>query len=248
LIVKRSRSELDKLARAGRIVAEVLDLMDRSIKPGVTTEELDMLADGHIRDRDGIPTFLGYQGFPSSICASINDVVVHGIPNGTRLQEGDMIGIDVGVTLDGYVADAARTFAVGEVKDEVKRLITVTQKSLGAGIEMCRVGKHLSDISHAVQTTVEAAGFSVVVQFVGHGIGRNMHEEPQIPNFGPPGRGPKLEAGMVFAIEPMVNAGTHEVEVMEDGWTVRTKDRRRSAHFEHTVAITKEGPEILTLA
>ncbi|MHB8781093.1 MAG: type I methionyl aminopeptidase [Candidatus Geothermincolia bacterium] len=247
MIIKRSRDELAKMARAGRVVAEVLDLMESMIAPGTTTEELDDAAEALIRERKGIPTFLGYQGFPKSICASANDVVVHGIPDATRLQAGDIIGVDVGVTLEGYVADAARTYAVGRIGDEARRLMTVTSRSLTAGIEMCRPGRHLSDIGHAVQTVVEAAGFSVVVQFVGHGIGRNMHEEPQIPNFGPAGRGPRLEEGMVFAIEPMVNAGLSEVVVMEDGWTVRTADGRRSAHFEHTVAVTAGGPEILTL-
>lgn len=236
------------MAAAGRIVAEVLDRLGSMIAPGVSTWELDEAAEALIRERGGIPTFLGYQGFPSSICASVNDVVVHGIPDtATLLEAGDIIGVDVGVTLEGYVADAARTYAVGQIGDEARRLMTVTAKSLTAGIEMCRPGRHLSDIGHAVQTVVEGAGFSVVVQFVGHGIGRNMHEEPQIPNFGPAGRGPRLEEGMVFAIEPMVNAGEAEVKVMEDGWTVRTADGRRSAHFEHTVAVTAAGPEILTL-
>ena len=217
MIILKSPEEMAKIARAGKVVAEILELMLEEVKPGARTSHLDLVAEEHIRSRKGIPTFLGYNGFPKSICASINDVVVHGIPDSTQLQEGDIIGIDVGVTMDGYVADAARTYTVGNVNEQARRLMQVTEKSLTAGIEMCRTGKHLTDISHAVQTVVEDAGFSVVVQFVGHGIGKQMHEEPQIPNFGPPGRGPKLEEGMVFAIEPMVNAGTYEVEVMEDG-------------------------------
>jgi len=247
LIILKSPEEIAKIARAGKVVAEILELMLEEVKPGARTSHLDLVAEEHIRSRKGIPTFLGYNGFPKSICTSINDVVVHGIPDSTQLQEGDIIGIDVGVTMDGYVADAARTYTVGKVNEQARRLMQVTEKSLTAGIEMCRTGKHLTDISHAVQTVVEDAGFSVVVQFVGHGIGKQMHEEPQIPNFGPPGRGPKLTDGMVFAIEPMVNAGTYEVEVMEDGWTVRTRDRKLSAHWEHTVALTPEGARILTL-
>ncbi len=247
MIVLKSPDEIAKIARAGKVVAEILELMQEEVRPGMRTSHLDLVAEEHIRSRGGVPAFLGYNGFPKSICTSINDVVVHGIPDNTVLVEGDIIGIDVGVIMEGYVADAARTYAVGKVGDQARRLMQVTEKSLTAGIEMVREGKHLTDISHAIQTVVEDAGFSVVVQFVGHGIGASMHEEPQIPNFGPPGRGPKLEQGMVFAIEPMVNAGTYEVEVMEDGWTVRTKDRKLSAHFEHTVALTAEGARILTL-
>ncbi len=247
MIVLKSADEIAKIARGGRVVAEILELMLEEIRPGVRTRHLDLVAEEHIRSRGGSPAFLGYNGFPKSICTSINDVVVHGIPDETTVKEGDIIGIDVGVVMDGYVADAARTYAVGKVNEQAKRLMQVTETSLAAGIEMCVKGKHLTDISHAIQTVVEDAEFSVVVQFVGHGIGKQMHEEPQIPNFGPPGRGPKLEDGMVFAIEPMVNAGTYEVEVMEDGWTVRTKDRKLSAHWEHTVALTPEGPRILTL-
>ncbi len=247
MIVLKSADEIAKMAKGGRVVAEILELMLEEIRPGVRTRHLDLVAEEHIRSRGGIPAFLGYNGFPKSICTSINDVVVHGIPDETAVKEGDIIGIDVGVVMDGYVADAARTYAVGKVNEQAKRLMQVTENSLAAGVEMCVKGKHLTDISHAIQTVVEDAGFSIVVQFVGHGIGKQMHEEPQIPNFGPPGRGPKLEEGMVFAIEPMVNAGTYEVEVMEDGWTVRTKDRKLSAHWEHTVALTSEGPRILTL-
>lgn len=235
------------MREAGRIVAGVLDMLAGHIKPGVATETLNRLADEYIRERGGIPSFLGYRGFPASICTSINDVVVHGIPGRERLKEGDIIGVDVGVILDGYQADAARTYAVGEVSAVALRLMEVTEDSLHAGIAACRAGNRLGDVSNTIQRVVEAGGFSVVVQFVGHGIGREMHEEPQIPNFGPPGRGPLLQPGMTFALEPMVNEGTYEVRVEDDGWTVRTVDGKLSAHFEHTVAVTEGDPVILTL-
>lgn len=237
------------MREAGRVVAGVLDLMEESIAPGVSTGRLDRLADEYIRARGGVPSFLGYQGFPRSICTSVNEVVVHGIPDERGLADGDIIGVDVGVIFMGYHADAARTYAVGAgVGREALRLMEVTRRSLERGIDQCRPGNYLGDISHAIQTEVERAGFSVVVQFVGHGIGQKMHEEPQIPNYGPPRRGPRLAAGMVFALEPMVNQGGYEVEVMEDGWTVKTRDRKLSAHFEHTVAVTEEGPLVLTAA
>jgi methionyl aminopeptidase len=214
----------------------------------VKTETLNELAEEFIREREGVPSFLGYRGFPASICTSINDVVVHGIPDRTRLREGDIIGVDVGVILEGYQGDAARTYAVGEISDVAGHLMAATRDSLQAGIDACRPGRRLGDVSNAIQTAVEKEGFSVVVQFVGHGIGREMHEEPQIPNFGPAGRGPQLEEGMTFALEPMVNEGTYEVEVDSgDGWTVRTADGMLSAHFEHTVAVTSDGPYVLTL-
>lgn len=247
MIIRKSREEIAKMREAGRIVAGVLDMLGEHIKPGVATETLNRLADEYIRKRKAIPSFLGYRGFPASICTSINDVVVHGIPGGERLREGDIIGVDVGVILDGYQADAARTYAVGEVSERAARLMQVTRDSLQAGIDACRPGKRLGDVSNSIQRVVEAGGFSVVVQFVGHGIGREMHEEPQIPNFGPPGRGPLLQPGMTFALEPMVNEGTYEVRVDDDGWTVRTVDGKLSAHFEHTVAVTETGPVILTL-
>ena len=248
MIIRKSREEIEKMREAGRIVAGILEMLEKKIKPGVRTETLDSLAEEYIRERKGIPSFLGYRGFPASICTSINDVVVHGIPDKTRLKEGDIIGVDVGVILDGYQGDAARTYAVGKVSDAARRLMDTTRESLYAGIDACRPGKRLGDVSNAIQRTAEGGGFSVVVQFVGHGIGKEMHEEPQIPNFGPPGRGPLLEMGMTFALEPMVNEGAHEVEVDgEDGWTVHTVDGMLSAHFEHTVAITEGGPDILTL-
>lgn len=247
MIIRKSREEIARMREAGRIVAEVLDMLEKHVRPGTRTETLNRLADDYIRSRGGVPSFLGYRGFPASICTSVNDVVVHGIPGKERLREGDIIGIDVGVILDGYQADAARTYAVGEVSETAKRLMEVTRASLEAGIAACRAGKRLGDVSNSIQRVVESGGFSVVVQFVGHGIGREMHEEPQIPNFGPPGRGPLLLPGMTFALEPMVNEGTYEVRVEDDGWTVRTVDGRLSAHFEHTVAVTEGDPEVLTL-
>lgn len=248
MIIRKSREEIAKMREAGRVVAGVLDMLEKHVKPGTRTDTLNELADVYIRERGGTPSFLGYRGFPASICTSVNDVVVHGIPGRERLREGDIVGVDVGVILDGYHADAARTYAVGEISEVTRRLMRVTEEALEAGIRACRRGNRLGDVSNSIQRTVEAGGFSVVVQFVGHGIGKEMHEEPQIPNFGPAGRGPSLEAGMTFALEPMVNEGSYEVEVdEEDGWTVRTVDGTLSAHFEHTVAVTEEGPVILTL-
>jgi methionyl aminopeptidase len=247
MIIRKSREEIEKMREAGRIVAGVLEMLGEHIQPGAKTETLNDLAEEYIREKKGVPSFLGYRGFPASICASINDVVVHGIPDKTRLKEGDIIGIDVGVILDGYQADAASTYPVGEVSSTALRLMEVTREALGAGIDSCRPGKRLGDVSNSIQRVAEGGGFSVVVQFVGHGIGKDMHEEPQIPNFGPPGRGPLLEEGMTFALEPMVNEGGYEVEVDEDGWTVRTIDGMLSAHFEHTVAVTSDRPYILTV-
>ncbi len=248
MIIRKSQEEIVKMRDAGRIVAGVFEMLEKHIKPGAKTESLNRLADDYIRERNGIPSFLGYRGFPASICTSVNDVVVHGIPDETRLKEGDIIGVDVGVILNGYQGDAARTYSVGNISKAALKLMDATRESLYAGIDACRQGNRLGDISNAIQRTAEGKGFSVVVQFVGHGIGKEMHEEPQIPNFGPPGRGPLVETGMTFALEPMVNEGTYEVEVdEEDAWTVRTKDGKLSAHFEHSVAITDEGPYILTL-
>lgn len=234
------------IAAAGSVLAGCLELLERSVRPGIATKELDRLAETYIREHGGVPTFLGYRGFPKSICASPNDMVVHGIPGDHKVNEGDVLSLDVGVTLDGFVADSALTLAMGEVSDEALRLMVTTKASLEAAIEQCRVGNRLGDISHAVQQTVEAEGFSVVRSLVGHGVGRQMHEEPQIPNFGEPGRGPRLEAGMVFAIEPMVNVGGHDVYVSDDRWSIFTTDGSLSAHFEHTVAITETGPKVLT--
>lgn len=235
------------MAQAGAIVRGCLDLIGQEIRPGITTKELDRLAEEYIRSRGGVPTFKGYRGFPGSICASPNDMVVHGIPGRVRLREGDIIGIDVGVTLSGYIADAAMTFPVGEISEEAQRLIRVTEEALMLGIAQCRAGNRVGDISHAVQSHAEAHGYSVVRSMVGHGVGRHMHEDPQVPNFGSPGQGPELREGMVLAIEPMVNAGGYEVEIGDDHWAVYTKDGSLSAHFEHTVAVTSKGPRILTL-
>lgn len=246
MIVKKSAGELARMREAGRLTSRVLAAVGAAVRPGVTTAELDDLAAGLIRDAGARAAFLGYRGYPATLCASPNDTVVHGIPGPRKLVEGDILSVDVGVIVDELFGDAAATFAVGEVDEGSRRLMEATRAALSAGIERCRSGNHLSDISHAVQQVAESAGFSVVREFVGHGIGREMHEDPQIPNFGAAGRGPVLEAGMVFALEPMVNAGTYEVEVQADGWTVLTSDGKRSAHFEHTVAVTADGPEILT--
>jgi methionyl aminopeptidase len=236
------------MARAGAVVRGCLDLLGREIEPGITTKELDRLAEKYIRGKGGIPTFKGYRGFPGSICASPNDMVVHGIPGKVRLSEGDIVGVDVGVTMDGYIADAASTFPVGEISEEARELLRATEESLMLGIAQCCVGNRVGDISHAVQSHVESRGFAVVESMVGHGVGRAMHEDPQVPNFGPPGQGPELREGMVLAIEPMVNVGGFEVEMGDDSWAIYTKDRSLSAHFEHTVAVTKQGPRILTAA
>jgi len=236
------------MARAGVVVRQCLGLLGAEAKPGVTTGELDRLAEEFIRSKGGEPTFKGYRGFPASICTSPNDMVVHGIPGRLRLREGDILGIDVGVTMDGYIADAAATYPIGDVSEEAGELLRVTEESLWKGIAQCQIGNRVGDISHAVQTHAETHGFSVVQSMVGHGVGRDMHEDPQVPNFGPAGQGPELREGMVLALEPMVNAGGFEIEVGEDSWAVHTKDGSLSAHFEHTVAITKDGPRPLTAA
>jgi len=232
---------------AGRVAARALRLVGESVRPGVTTERLDRIAEEAIRAAGATPAFKGYHGFPATICASPNDVVVHGIPGSAPLKEGDILSVDVGAIVDGYYGDCAATFAVGTVSAEASALMDTTRLALEAGIERCRVGMRLYDISAAVQRVAEAAGFSVVREYVGHGIGRLMHEEPQIPNAGQAGTGPTLAEGMVFAIEPMVNAGTAAVRALDDGWTVVTQDGALSAHFEHTVAITADGPEIMTV-
>lgn len=248
MIIRKAPAEIDRMARAGVVVADTLALIGERARPGVTTEELDELADNFIRSRGGVPTFKGYRGYPASICASPNDMVVHGIPGPYALREGDLLSIDVGVTLDGFVADSAYTFPIGEISPEAERLLEGCQAALAAGIDQCRVGNRLSDISHAIQRVTEEHGYSVVRSLVGHGVGRSMHEEPQIPNFGEPGRGPLLSEGMTFAIEPMINAGGAEVVLHDDEWSISTADDSLSAHFEHTVAITDEGPRILTAA
>jgi methionyl aminopeptidase len=247
VIIRKSPAELERMARAGRVVAETHALVGDALRPGVTTGELDELAEAYIRSQGGVPTFLGYRGFPASLCLSPNDMVVHGIPGPYRLEEGDILSVDVGVTLDGFVADAAYTHAVGEVSDEATRLLEVGQEALAAAIAQARPGNRLSDISHAVQATTEAAGYSVIRSLVGHGVGRSMHEDPQIPNYGAPGHGPLLQPGMTLAIEPMINAGGPDVVLHDDEWSISTTDGSLSCHFEHTVAITESGPRILTV-
>lgn len=247
MVYTRSREEIEKIRAAAQIVAMTLREVGRAVRPGVTTAELDQLAESFIRDHGGRPAFKGYRGFPASICPSVNEEVVHGLPGPRELREGDLVGVDVGVELQGFYGDAALTFPVGTVSDEAVKLLQVTRESLMQGIAQARAGNRVGDISHAVQSYVERNGFSVVKALVGHGIGREMHEEPAVPNFGPPGRGPRLMAGLVLAIEPMVNVGGHEVVTRSDGWTVATKDGSLSAHFEHTVAVGADGPEILSV-
>lgn len=246
MIILKSQRELNYLRDAGRIVAEALNEVRKAVKPDVTTLEIDRIAEQYIKSKGAIPTFKGYNGFPGNICASVTEEVVHGIPGLKRLKNGDNISIDLGATINGYVGDAAITVPVGEVDEEMKKLIEVTEASLYKGIEKAIAGNRLSDISHEVQTYAESHGYGVVRDYVGHGIGRNMHEDPQIPNYGLPGRGPRLKSGMTLAIEPMINAGTYEVKTLSNNWTVVTVDGKPSAHFEHTIAITPDGPEILT--
>ncbi|HIE64849.1 MAG: type I methionyl aminopeptidase [Nitrospira sp.] len=246
MIILKSKEEVAKMASACQIVAESLEALKAYIEPGMTTKELDGFVEQRIRERGGIPAFKGYRDYPATLCISINEEVVHGIPSDRKIKEGDIVGMDLGAIYDGFYGDSAITVPVGEVGEKVERLIRVTRESLYAGIDQMKEGGRLSDISHAVQTHVEAAGYSVVRDFVGHGIGRSLHEEPQVPNFGPKGRGPRLREGMVLAIEPMVNMGESGVEVLEDRWTAVTADGSLSAHFEHTIAVTKEGPVILS--
>ncbi|MHB1414750.1 MAG: type I methionyl aminopeptidase [Chloroflexota bacterium] len=247
-IVIKSEEELGVMRDAGRVVATTLEALRREVKPGVSTGHLDALARSMAESQGATPSFLGYNGFPASLCASINDEVVHGIPSPQRtLREGDIISLDFGVIYRGLQGDAAITVAVGRVSETARKLIEVTERALYEGIERALAGNRLSDISAAIQRYAEGQGFAVVRQYVGHGIGRAMHEEPQIPNFGPPGRGPLLKPGMVLALEPMINVGTFETKVLDDNWTVVTTDGSLSAHFEHTVAVTAEGPQILTM-
>lgn len=247
MIIIKSENEIREMKEAGKGVAHVLEKMESVLRPGITTLELDQIAEEEIRKYNMIPAFKGYNGFPASICVSINEQVVHGIPSDRKVCEGDIVSIDVGTIYNGYYGDAAKTFSVGTVSDEAKKLIEVTEKCFFEGLKYCKSGFRLSDISHAIQTYVESHGYSVVKDFVGHGIGKNMHEDPQIPNYGRPGRGTRLSAGMVFAIEPMVNVGTDMVTVLLDNWTAVTQDSKLSAHYEHTVAITDGEPMILTM-
>jgi methionyl aminopeptidase len=247
MIIGKSRKELDKMRAAGRLVGQVREHLRAMVKPGITTLDLDRAAEQMIRDAGALPTFKGYNGFPFSICASVNEQIVHGFPSDYALKEGDIFSIDCGVTLEGFVGDTATTVPVGEIDEEKIKLIRVTEECLERAIQQCRPGNHLGDIGWAVQQHAEANGYSVVRDYVGHGIGRRMHEDPQIPNYGRPGLGPKIKAGYVFAVEPMVNQGTHFTKVLADGWTVVTVDGKPSAHAEHTIAITEDGPEVLTL-
>ena len=247
MIIRKSPNEIEKMASAGRIVAETIAHVGEHIEPGITTKELDRIGEQFIRSQGGVPTSKGYKGFPASLCISPNSMIVHGIPGAYRVEEGDLISIDVGVTLDGFVADSAYTFPVGEVSPEAERLLDAGQAALAAGIEQARVGNRVGDILYAVQQTTEEAGFAVVRSLVGHGVGRSYHEDPQIPNFGPPGRGAPLQPGMTIAIEPMITAGGYEVFLHDDGWSISTDDDSLAVHFEHTVAVTEEGPRILTL-
>jgi len=248
VIVRKSTAEIEKMARAGKLVAETIAHVGAELHPGVTTGELDRVAEAFIRDRGGIPTSQGYRGYPAAVCISPNDMVVHGIPGAHVVADGDLITIDVGVTLDGYIADSAFTFGVGAVDPEAERLLEVCQAALWAGMEEARPGKRVGDISAAIQHVVEAAGFSVVRSLVGHGVGKHYHEDPHVPNFGEPGRGPMLSEGMTIAIEPMITMGGPDVYLHDDDWSISTEDGSLAAHFEHTVAITAEGPRILTTA
>ena len=246
MIIRKSAQEIETMARAGELVAEAIALMGDHLRPGITTRELDDLAHEFIRDHGGVPTSLGYRGYPGATCISPNAMVVHGIPGEYVVVDGDVISVDVGITLDGLIADSAYTFGVGEITDEARRLLDVCQEARDAGIEQARIGNHVGDISYAVQTVVEGAGFSVVRALVGHGVGRSFHEDPQVPNFGQPGRGAELQQGMTIAIEPMITAGSADVYLHDDDWSISTQDGSLAAHFEHTVAILDDGPRVLT--
>jgi len=247
MIIGKSRKEIDKMRAAGQLVGSVLRELRRMAVPGVTTLEINDAADQMIRDGGAYPTFKGYNGFPYSICASVNEQVVHGFPSKYELKEGDIFSIDVGATLEGFVGDTATTVPIGNVAEDLLKLIHVAEESLQLAIDKCRAGNHLGDIGHVVQQHAESHGYSVVRDYVGHGIGRRMHEDPQIPNYGKPGKGPKIRTGYVFAVEPMINIGSHHTKTLNDGWTVVTLDGKPSAHVEHTIAVTEEGPEVLTL-
>ena len=246
MITFKSASELEAMRQSSRIVAAVLGELEPLIRPGIRTRDLDLYADKRTRELGGVPVLKGYRGYPASVCISVNEEVIHGIPSGRILQDGDIVSLDFGVLYEGFYSDSALTAPVGRVAAEAQRLIAAAERSFIKGLEQMREGARLSDISAAIQRSVEDEGFSVIRQFVGHGIGRALHEEPQVPNFGAPGRGPKIKPGMTLAIEPMIAAGGPEVEVLEDGWTAVTRDRRLAAHYEHTVAMTENGPEVLS--
>lgn len=246
MIILKSNDEIDVMRRAGAIVANVLLELGNYVKPGITTGDLDRIAEELIRKSGAVPTFIGYQGYEKTLCTSINEEVVHGIPGNSELRDGDIIGIDCGVTFNGYVADHAVTLPVGQVSEELNQLVLRTEHALDLGIEAFQVGGRVGDIGHVIESYAQTFGYGVVRDFVGHGVGRKMHEEPQVPNYGDHGTGPRLKVGMVLAVEPMFNLGTWDVKVLKDGWTVVTKDGRASAHFEHTVALTQAGPVVLT--
>jgi methionyl aminopeptidase len=248
MIIRKSKAEIEGMARAGELLHETLQLCVDALEPGITMLELDRIADEHIASKGGTPTSKGYKGFPNALCISPNSMIVHGIPSEYRAREGDLISLDLGLTLDGLIVDSAITVPVGEVPDEAQRLLDVCQEALATGIEQAQPEHRVSDISHAIQVVVEGAGFSVVRSLVGHGVGRHYHEDPQVPNYGPPGRGPQLQEGMTLAIEPMITAGRPEVYVHDDDWSISSIDESLAAHFEHTVAITADGPRILTRA
>ncbi|HSA64020.1 MAG TPA: type I methionyl aminopeptidase [Nitrospira sp.] len=245
MIILKTPDEIAVMAKASRVVAEALAVLKNAVKPGITTDELDRLAESEICARGAIPAFKGYRNYPKTLCASVNEQVVHGIPSKRTLKEGDIVGLDLGAIVGGFYGDSAVTVAVGRIEEKAAALVRITEESLALAIEQARVGNRLSDISHAVQRHVEAAGYSVVTEFVGHGIGRQLHEEPQVPNYGKPGQGPRLQAGMVLAIEPMVNMGGSAVRVLDDRWTAVTADGSLSAHFEHTIAIQPSGPALV---
>jgi methionyl aminopeptidase len=247
VIIRKSPQEIGRMRRAGRVVAATIERLLEEVRPGITTSDLDLIAERSIRGEGAVPSFKGYRGFPASICTSLNEEVVHGIPGHRVLRDGDLLSLDVGAIWEGYHGDSAVSVLVGEPPSaEAEKLVRVTEESLEAGISQLRAGGRLSDVGHAIQQVVESVGFSVVREYVGHGIGRQLHEDPPIHNFGPPGRGPELRPGLVVAVEPMVNAGDWPTRVLADGWTVVTDDGTLSAHFEHTIAITEDGPEVLT--
>ncbi len=243
----RSNREIEKLRKAGRLTAETHTMLKEMLKPGITTIELDEAAESFIRDNGGVPAFKGYSGFPGTICISINNEVVHGIPGHRKIETGDLVSIDTGAIVEGYYGDAARSYVVGEIDEQSKKLVQVCEECFFEGLKFAKPGHRLSDISHAIQTYVEKNGFSVVRDYVGHGVGQKLHEDPQVPHFGPPGRGPRLRKGMVLAIEPMINFGSYHVEVLDNNWTVVTADGSLSSHYENTIVITDDEPEILTL-
>lgn len=247
MIILKTPDEIEIMARAAKLVAETLQVLKREVRPGITTDDLDKIAEDSIRSGGGVPAFKGYRNYPKTLCASVNEEVVHGIPSKRELKEGEIIGLDLGAIIDGFYGDSAMTLPVGRIPPRVAELLRVTEEALAAGIAQARVGNRLSDVSHAIQRHAEAAGFSVVTEFVGHGIGRQLHEDPQVPNYGKPGSGPRLQVGMVLALEPMVNMGKSGVRILDDAWTAVTKDGSLSAHFEHTIAIQASGPpRILT--